>query len=68
MAKDKKSIELSEKKIAFEIKKVSYKVIRFYPSQMMVDVMAVDDGVKLGMQTLPFAHMPKEIKKIIKPN
>ena len=68
MAKDKKSVELSEKKIAFEIKKVSYKVIRFYPSQMVVDVMVVDDGVKLGMQTLPFAHMPKEIKKIIKPN
>lgn len=68
MAKDKKSVELSEKKIAFEIKKVSYKVIRFYPSQMVVDVMVVDDGVKLGMQTLPFAHMPKDIKKIIKPN
>ncbi len=68
MAKDKKSVELSEKKISFEIKKVSYKVLRFYPSQMVVDVMVVDDGAKLGMQTLPFAHMPKEIKKIIKPN
>lgn len=68
MAKDKKSIELSEKKIVFDIKKVSYRVIRFYPSQMIVDVMVIDDGVKLGMQTLPFAHMPKEIKKIIKPN
>ena len=68
MAKDKKSIELSEKKITFEIKKVSYRVIRFYPSQMVVDVIVVDDGVKLGMQTLPFAHMPKDIKKIIKPN
>lgn len=68
MAKSKKSVELSEKGITFEIKKISYRVIRFYPSQMVVDVMVVDNGVKLGMQTFPYAHMPKEIKKIIKPN
>lgn len=68
MAKDKKSIELSEKKISFVLEKVSYNVIRFFPTKMTVDVMVFDNGVKEGLKTIPFAHLPKEIKKIIKPN
>jgi len=67
--KKKKSIELSDKKINFMIQKVSYKAIRYYPTAMSLDVMVTDeDGIKLGMQNIPFAHIPKEIKKIIKPN
>jgi len=67
--KKKKSIELSDKKIAFKIEKVSYKVIRYYPTAMTIDVMVTDEnGIKLGMQNIPFAHIPKEMKKIIKPN
>ncbi|WP_373036823.1 hypothetical protein [Sulfurimonas sp.] len=69
MAKKKKSVELSDKKINFMIEKISYKAIRYYPTAMSLDVMATDaDGAKLGMQNIPFAHIPKEIKKIIKPN
>lgn len=69
MAKKKKSVELSAKKIEFNIEKVSYKAIRFYPSTMTLDVMVHDeDGAKVGMQNIPFAHVPKEIKKLIKPN
>ena len=68
MAKKKKSLELSDKKISFEIEKTSYKVIRFFPSQMTLDVMVFEDGVKIGVQNIPFAHIPKEIKKIIKAN
>jgi len=69
MAKKKKSIELSDKKINFNIEKISYKAIRFYPSAMTIDVMVIDeDGEKKGMQNIPYAHIPKEIKKIIKPN
>ena len=67
--KKKKSIELSAQKINFTIEKVSYKVIRYYPTAMTIDVMVTDEnGVKLGMQNIPFAHIPKEMKKIIKPN
>ncbi|WP_373004725.1 hypothetical protein [Sulfurimonas sp.] len=67
--KQKKSVELSDKKINFMIQKMSYKAIRYYPTAMSLDVMVTDaDGVKLGMQNIPFAHIPKEIKKIIKPN
>ena len=32
MAKKKKSVELSDKKISFEIEKIQYKVIRFFPT------------------------------------
>jgi len=65
----KKSIELSDKKINFTREKVSYKVIRYYPTAMSLDVMVTEeDGTKLGMQNIPFAHIPKEIKKLVKPN
>ena len=67
--KKKKSIELSDKKINFMIEKISYKAIRYFPTAMTLDVMVIDEnGEKLGMQNLAFAHIPKEIKKIIKPN
>ena len=68
MAKNKKSVELADKEISFVLERVSYNVIRFYPTKMTVDVMVFEDGVKEGTKTLPFAHLPKEIKKIIKPN
>ncbi len=69
MAIKKKSVELSEKNITFKIDKVSYKVIRFYPSAMSLDVMVHDEnGVKIGVQNIPFAHITKDVKKLIKPN
>ena len=69
MAKKKKSVELSDKKIKFNVEKIFYKAIRYYPTAMSLDVMAFDEnGEKLGMKNIPFAHVPKEIKKIIKPN
>ena len=68
MAKKKKSVELSDKKISFEIEKVKYKVIRFFPTQMSLDVMVFENGEKVGMKNLPFAHLPKEAKKLIKAN
>jgi len=68
MAKKKKSLELSDRKISFEMQRVAYNVIRFYPTQMTVDVMVFDNGVKEGIRNIPFAHLPKEIKKLIKPN
>ncbi len=69
MAKKKKSIELSSQKITFIVEKISYNVIRYYPTAMTLDVIAIDaSGIKLGMKNIAFAHIPKEIKKLIKPN
>jgi hypothetical protein len=66
MAKKKKSVELSDKKISFDMEKKSYKVIRFFPTQMSLDVMVFKDGIKQGMKNISFAHIPKEAKKLIK--
>lgn len=67
--KKKKSVELSEKKITFNVEKRFYKAIRYYPTAMSLDVMELsEDGKKLGTSNIPFAHIPKEIKKMIKPN
>lgn len=68
MGKKKKSIEMSDKKISFEIDRSLYKVIRFFPSQMTLDVMVFEDGEKVGMRNIPFAHLTKEAKKLIKAN
>jgi len=69
MAKKKKSVELSNQNIEFSLLETHYKVIRYYPDKMTLDVMKFDkDKTKLGMQNLPFAHLPKNIKKLIKPN
>lgn len=65
----KKSIELSDKKISFTREGTTYKVIRFYPTAMSLDTMVTEeDGTKLGMQNIPYAHAPKDVKKLIKPN
>ncbi len=67
--KKKKSVELSDQKITFKVDKQSYKAIRYYPTAMSVDVMEFDEnGEKIGVSNIPFAHVPKEIKKMIKPN
>ena len=67
--KKKKSIELSDKKIKFKIEKRIFKVIRYYPTAMTLDVMEIDEsGEKVGQQNLAFAHLPKETKKLVKPN
>jgi len=66
MSKNKKSIELEN--ISFTQGRDSYTLLRFFPIKMSVDVMAYEDGIKVGIRNIPFAHLPKEIKKIIKPN
>lgn len=67
--KQKKSVELSDKKISFNIEKRFFKAIRYYPTAMNLDTMEFDeDGKKVGVVNLAFAHIPKEVKKMIKPN
>jgi len=68
MAKKKKSIELTAQDISFTEKDTLYKLMRFYPDKMTLDTMVYEDGKKQGMRNIPFAHLPKELKKKIKPN
>jgi hypothetical protein len=69
MAKKKKSIELQSQNITFKLDNQLFHIIRFNLYNMTLDVIAQNDGVmKKGKNTLPFAHLPKEIKKLIKLN
>jgi len=68
MAKKKKSCDLSAKNIQYTQNNIHYKVLRFNPSYMTVYVMKLEDNEEKGYIDMPFAHLPKEIKKIIKPN
>ncbi|SFV52139.1 hypothetical protein MNB_SM-7-1216 [hydrothermal vent metagenome] len=67
MAKKKKSIDLREKKVLFEMENEEFMLERFYPSNMSVDVVKLIDGKRAGVTNLPFAHLPKKIKQYIKP-
>jgi hypothetical protein len=68
MAKKKKNIDLSNKNLEFTENGVEYRLIRFKPENMTLDVLRYENGVKKDEFNLPFAHLPKTIKKLIKPN
>lgn len=68
MAKRKKSVELSEQNLTCKVNEIEYKIIRYYPSAMSVDVKAMGENAAKGLQNIPFAHLSKEMKKRVKPN
>jgi len=68
MIKKKQNEDLRAKNIEFEMLNVKYKALRFYQSKMTLDVILVDDKEKQGIINIPFAHLPKATKKILKPN
>ncbi len=68
MAKKKRSVELSDRDIRCIIDDIEYKIIRFYPARMTVDVKATEKNAQKGQQNIPFAHLPKATKQLIKPN
>ena len=68
MAKKKKSIDLREKNLEFSENGIRYKLIRFKTENMTLDVIRYENGTKLDEYNIPFAHIPKSMKKMIKPN
>ncbi|WP_457748955.1 hypothetical protein [Sulfurimonas sp.] len=68
MAKKKKIYDLSAQNIEYTQDNVKYKVLRFNSSYMTVDVIKFEDENKQNIVDMPFAHLPKAIKKMIKPN
>jgi len=67
MIKKKINEDLKAQNITFDIEGTKYQLIRFYQSKMTVDVIEVDSDDKT-IRNMPFAHMPKSTKKLIKPN
>ena len=68
MAKKKKTVELTQKNLEFIENGITYRLIRFKPQNMTLDVIRYENGTKLGEFNIPFAHLPKAIKRVIKPN
>jgi len=70
MAKNKKKvINLSDQNITFSEKERHFKLISFNPNSMEVEVSVSEESEKSKkVMKLPFAHLPKELKKVIKPN
>ena len=67
MAKKKKSIDLRDKGLRFELNNEECEAVRFYPANMTVDIVTFEDEKKVSQKNLPFAHLPKKTKERIKP-
>jgi hypothetical protein len=68
MAKKKPSISLIKDKLVFIEKGITYKLIHFKSSDMTIEVQRYENETFIDNFTLPFAHLPKKLKKIIKSN
>ena len=67
MAKKKKSIEYSHEQVLFNIDTQEYKLIRFHPDTMSVDVKVINDATKKGVLNIGFTELPRAIKQKLKP-
>lgn len=65
MAKKKLTIDISDQEILFELDNVEYKAILFKQQSMTVDCIKFEEGTKKRIN-LPFAHLPKKIKALLK--
>jgi len=68
MAKKKKICDLTSKNIEYIQNNAQYRILRFNPEYMTLHVIKYEDNEKREIVDMPFAHLPKAIKKIIKPN
>ena len=67
MAKRKQTIDLSSQNITYETEKGRVKVIRFNPNSKSVDINLYIEGEKVRTLAIAFAHLPKHVKKLLKP-
>ena len=67
MANKKKSIPLTAQNLSFCEDGVTYLLLHYSPAAMTVEVATYENGKKTGARTLPFAHLPKALKKQINP-
>ena len=67
MAKKKPVINLSEQNLSFTENNQTYRLIDFNPNTMELSVVITFNDQK-RKEKLPFAHLPKDLKKAIRPN
>ena len=66
MAK-KPFIDLKSKNISYEQNNQTIKLLSFKKSNMSLEVSIFENGEYLKNSTIVFAHLPKNIKSLIKP-
>ena len=71
MAKKKPTLDFSNDNIIFKLKEQKIKVLSLSQESMNVEVIimedAKDEGIKKKVSKMAFAHLPKEIKKLLRP-
>ncbi len=66
MAK-KPIIDLKSKNISYEDNNRTIKLLLFKKSNMTIDIAIYENGMFIENSTMVFAHLPKNIKSLIKP-
>jgi len=67
LAKKKKIIDFRTSKIEYEEKELLIKVLSLNNLNMTVDLKVYKKNVFIEDKTISFAHLPKSIKKLVKP-
>lgn len=67
MAKKKKSVDLSARNITYETDDGTVKILRFNPNMMTVDINLYTADNQTEAKCIPFAHLPKPVKKLVRP-
>jgi hypothetical protein len=66
MAKKKQTLDFSNDNITYKTKEQRVKVLSLNLNNMNVEVIVVEDEKK-KVRKIPFAQLPKEVKKVLRP-
>lgn len=67
MARKRKSIDLTDQAIEYRLDEGYARVIRFDPDKMSVEIAVYVQGEDVDTRHIPFAHLPRDIKRLIRP-
>ncbi|CAA6798452.1 MAG: Unknown protein [uncultured Sulfurovum sp.] len=66
MGKKKQSLDFSDQDIIFKMKEQKIKVLSLNQNSMDVEII-IFEGEKKKVSKMAFAHLPKDIKKLLRP-
>jgi hypothetical protein len=66
MGKKKQTLDFSSDNITFKIKEQSFKVLSLNLNSMDIEVIEYEE-TKKKVTKMPFAQLPKDIKKLLRP-
>jgi hypothetical protein len=66
MGKKKKTLDFSNENIRFKIKEQKFKVLSLNLNSMDIEVIEYEETRK-KVTKMPFAQLPKDIKKLLRP-